>query len=290
MYTEIQAHAVTPFSAGGEFGSAEQWVCHHVRRWILEGALSANEEINQQEVATRLGVSRSPVRDALRRLEGMGLVTINPNQRAVVTSFTLDNMREISEMRAALEGLAAYHAARRLTQSDLIDLESLAAVMARLPDLESYLHKHESFHDLVGMRSGMPRLRRDLVRLREMAMPYIRIYGSARGSAELIGESHDALVRVLSHRNPEKASTAFASHARAAYDQLAAEVLRLTERESKDTGSAASSAPPAKGKARGGATALAKPDPQHGAGRRSASSGQRKITTARPRRSLDRSQ
>lgn len=69
--------------------------------------LRANEEINQQDLASRLGVSRSPVRDALRRLEGMGLVTIHPNQRAVVTSLTLDNMREIFEMRAALGGLAA---------------------------------------------------------------------------------------------------------------------------------------------------------------------------------------
>jgi DNA-binding GntR family transcriptional regulator len=289
MYTEMQAHQMTPSSEGGEFGSAEQWVCHHVRRWILEGALTANEEINQQEVATRLGVSRSPVRDALRRLEGMGLVTINPNQRAVVTSFTLDNMREIFEMRAALEGLAAYHAAPRLTQSDLIELESLAAVMARLPDLESYLHKHESFHDLVAVRSGMPRLRRDLARLREMAMPYIRIYGSGRDSAELIGESHDALVRALSLHHAEKASAAFASHARAAYDQLAAEVLRLTEREPRDAGKA-SAVPPAKRKAGGSATTATKTDTQRGAGRRSASSGKRKNKAARARRSPGRSQ
>ena len=224
------------FAHSEDFGSAEQWVCHHVRRWILEGALSANEEINQQELATRLGVSRSPVRDALRRLEAMGLVTINPNQRAVVTSFTLDNMREIFEMRAALEGLAAYHAAPQLTESDLIELDSLAAMMLRLPDLESYLGKHEAFHDLVAARAAMPRLRRDLIRLREMATPYIRIYGSARDSAELIGDRHDALVRVLALRDPEKASAAFSSHARAAYDQLAAEVLRLTETEATQAG------------------------------------------------------
>ena len=217
--------------ARGEVGNAEQWVSHHLRRWIVEGVLKGNEEINQQEIADRLGVSRSPVRDALRRLEGMGLVTINPNQRAVVTSFTLDNMREIFEMRAALEGLAAFQAARSLTKSDLIELESLSGMLQRLPDLDSYLHKHEAFHDLVALRSQMPRLRRELVRLREMATPYIRIYGSARDSAELIGEPHDALVRVLILRDPEKARVAFASHARAAFDQLAIEVLRLTEKD-----------------------------------------------------------
>ena len=213
----------------GEFGNAEQWVCHHVRRWILEGVLRANEEINQQDLADRLGVSRSPVRDALRRLEGMGLVTINPNQRAVVTSLTLDNMREIFEMRAALEGLAARHAAPALSESNLIELESLAQVMLRLSDLEAYLAKHEAFHDLIAQRAGMPRLRRELARLRAMATPYIRIYGTARSSAELIGERHERLVDVLRTRDPNKASAALASHARAAYDQLAAAVAHLIE-------------------------------------------------------------
>lgn len=279
---------MTPFSESGDFGTAEQWVCHHVRRWILEGTLSANEEINQQEVATRLGVSRSPVRDALRRLEGMGLVTINPNQRAVVTSFTLDTMREVFEMRAALEGLAAYHAAQQLTQSDLIELESLAAMMSRSPDLEFYLNKHEAFHDFVAARSGMPRLRRDLLLLREMATPYIRIYGSARESAELIGERHDRLVRVLALRDADKASAAFAAHSRAAYDQLAAEVLQLRENTPNGAGGAASASPRGP---RNGANATARTGRQrrvdrNAAAEKSAGPGRaRKAGTARTRRS-----
>lgn len=221
-----EAHGIT---RSGAFGNAEQWVCHHVRRWILEGVLRADEEISQQDLANRLGVSRSPVRDALRRLEEMGLVTINPNQRAVVTSLTLDNMREIFEMRAALEGLAARHAAPALSESDLIELESLAQVMLRLRELEPYLAKHEAFHDLIAERAGMPRLRRELARLRTMATPYIRIYGTAHVSAELVGERHEALVEVLRARDPSQACAALASHARVACDQLVAAVAHLIE-------------------------------------------------------------
>lgn len=221
-------------SGGGEFSSAEQWVCHHVRRWILEGVLRADEEINQQDVANRLGVSRSPVRDALRRLEGMGLVTINPNHRAVVTSLTLDNMREIFEMRAALEGVAALHAIESLSESDLIELESLAQIMLRLNELEAYLAKHEAFHDLVAKRSGMPRLRRELTRLRTMATPYIRIYGNARPSAELMGERHEDLVEVLRAGDKERAAGAFAKHARTSFDQLAAAVVHLLEQPGEE--------------------------------------------------------
>jgi hypothetical protein len=122
-----------------------------------------------------------------------------------------------------------------------------------------------------------------------MAMPYIRIYGSARDSAELIGESHDALVRILSFRDAEKASAAFASHARAAYEQLAAEVLRLTKGEKG--AETASSASPAKRKTRGSATTAARTDSAPRAGRHNESEdapGRRTIRTARTKRSLDR--
>lgn len=229
-------------SGGREFGSAEQWVCHNVRGWILEGVLRADEEINQQDLANRLGVSRSPVRDALRRLEGMGLVTINPNQRAVVTSLTLDNMREIFEMRAALEGVAALHAAENLSESDLIELESLAQIMLRLNELEAYLAKHEAFHDLVAERSGMPRLRRELARLRTMATPFIRIYGNARPSAELKGERHEDLLAVLRTRDRERAASAFAQHTRTSFDQLAAAVAHLLGQPEEERSAASGSA------------------------------------------------
>lgn len=247
-----------------DFGNAEQWVCQHVRQWILEGVLKSNEEVNQQELADRLGVSRSPVRDALRRLEGMGLVTINPNQRAVVTSFTLDGMYELFQMRAALEALAAHHAAANLSESDLIELEFLAEVMLRVPEVEAYLVKHEAFHDLIALRSGMPRLRRELTRLREMVTPYIRIYGSTQPSAELIGERHDALVEVLRRRDPDQAAAALSAHTHAAYEQLAAEVLCLTaERDAAagqqsngdaDTSAKAAAAQRRSGKSRRAAT------------------------------------
>jgi DNA-binding GntR family transcriptional regulator len=260
MSTQTESHGVA---------SAEQWVCQHVRRWILEGDLSADEEINQQELASRLGVSRSPVRDALRRLEAMGLVTITPNQRAVVTSFTLDGMREIFEMRAALEGLAAFHAASLLTPSDLIELDSLANVMAKLPDVSAYLQNHELFHDRVAQRAEMPRLRHELVRLRAMSTPYIRLYSAGKQSAELIGESHLDLVAALTGRAPRSASDAFAAHARAAYKQLADAVLALRVEEAQpDAGPSPAEIAPAGRPHRGLRSGLLGAGPKTSAARR----------------------
>src|SRR5919106_4105756 len=157
MYTKSaggRGNAAMP--RGNGFGSAEQLVCDHIRRWILDGTRRADEEINQAEIANQLGVSRIPVRDALRRLESTGLLTIRPNRRAVVTSFTLADIYGIFEIRAALEGLAARHAVANLKSSDLIELESLAQLLLRVTDLETYLAKHDEFHDLIGLRSGIP--------------------------------------------------------------------------------------------------------------------------------------
>src|SRR5699024_8970332 len=137
--------------------SAEQWVSECVRQWIIDGTLKANEQISQTEIANRLGVSRIPVRDALRRLQSTGLVTIQPNRRAVVTSFTMDDMYEVFEIRAVLEGLAARHAVEHLSSSDMVELEAASQVMSRVSDLDTYLKKHELFHDFVALRSGMPR-------------------------------------------------------------------------------------------------------------------------------------
>ncbi len=223
----------------GDFGNAEEWAYQNLRRWILDGDLAANEVVKQQELADRLGVSRSPVRDALRRLEGMGLITITPNQPAVVTSLNLGSMHEIFEMRAALEGLAARHATPAITESDLIELESLAQMLPRLKELEAYLAKHEAFHDLIAARAEMPRLRKKLTSLRALATPYIRIYGTARISAELVGERHESIVEVLRRRDPDQASDTLAAHTRAAYQQLSAEVQHLAEQPEGETEPAA---------------------------------------------------
>ncbi|MEO6958985.1 MAG: GntR family transcriptional regulator [Burkholderiaceae bacterium] len=93
-------------------------VVQALRRAILEGALEGGATIRQEDVARQFGVSRVPVREALLKLEGEGLVETLPRRGVVVTMLSTEGFEEILEMRIALESLALERAAPRFTLSD----------------------------------------------------------------------------------------------------------------------------------------------------------------------------
>ena len=86
---------------------------------IYNGQLAAGTELKEAQLAEALGVSRGPVREAIRRLQGFQLVTREPYQRARVVDLTPDFIRQLFEVRMALEGMACYLAAQRMSDEDL---------------------------------------------------------------------------------------------------------------------------------------------------------------------------
>ena len=94
-------------------------VFHAIREDILNGKYQANEELKEKSIGEELGVSRTPVREALRQLELEGLVHIIPNKGAFVEGITLKDVKDIYEIRALLEGLCARWAAETLRRSRL---------------------------------------------------------------------------------------------------------------------------------------------------------------------------
>lgn len=213
--------------------TAEDFVYARLRSLILSGEIPASSPIRQAEIAARFRVSRIPVRDALRRLESVGLVVTLPNRRTVVPSFTVTEIQEIFEMRAVLEGLLARWAVVNLTEGDIAELAALSSVMRSVRDLDVYMSRHEAFHDLVARRAGLPRVQREAGRLREIVTPYIRLYGTVNPTAELAADRHDDLLAVLKGGQPTAAEKAFASHIRHAGQKLAATILALTKGQDK---------------------------------------------------------
>ena len=213
--------------------TAEDFVFWRLRKLVLSGEIPAGSSIRQAEIAGRLNLSRIPVRDAIRRLESIGLLVTLPNRRTVVPSFTVTEIREIFEMRAVLEGLLARWAAVNLTAADIAELTALSSVMRSVRDLDVYMSRHESFHDLVAQRAGLPRVQREAGRLREIVTPYIRIYGAVHHTAELSADRHDDLLAVLKAGHPAAAERAFASHVRHSGQQFTAAILALTEGQEK---------------------------------------------------------
>jgi len=113
----------------------------HIRRKIFSGEFSAGHLLSAQDLALEVGVSRTPVRDALRVLEQEGLVELNPRQESRVKSLSYEEFRELCELRIALESYFAALAAERRTEEDLAVLEGslqkMKQIGARLVDTDA---------------------------------------------------------------------------------------------------------------------------------------------------------
>ena len=99
---------------------------HTVRDGIISGRYPPSSRVTEQDIAEAAGVSRTPVREALRRLHGEGLVEFQPNHGAVVTDWTDVDTDEVFELRAMLEAHGAARAAKRATPAQILELRRLA--------------------------------------------------------------------------------------------------------------------------------------------------------------------
>lgn len=124
--------------------SLGQRVFHIIREDILSGKYNKNEELKEKTIGEELGVSRTPVREALRQLELEGLVTIIPNKGAYVVGFSADDIHDIYEIRSVLEGMCAKRAARKATPEQL---EALEEIMC-LSDFQMQRGHYEQLVDL----------------------------------------------------------------------------------------------------------------------------------------------
>ena len=127
-------------------------VFHSLREDILSGKYKKNEELKEKNIGEELGVSRTPVREALRQLELEGLVTIIPNRGAYVVGISKDDIRDIYEIRSRLEGLCARWAAVKITKEQLEELDEnvyLSEFHAAKGNSEQILELDNKFHEII---------------------------------------------------------------------------------------------------------------------------------------------
>ncbi|MDF2539801.1 MAG: hypothetical protein K0S76_2822 [Herbinix sp.] len=132
-------------------------VFNKIRENILSGVYKENEELKENTIGLELGVSRTPVREALRQLELEGLVTIIPNKGAYVTGITSKDIHDIYMIRSYLEGLCAKWACEHITEAEIEALDEilyLSEFHARRSHHEQLVELDNKFHDLIYKASG----------------------------------------------------------------------------------------------------------------------------------------
>lgn len=150
-----------------------------LRDAILSGKLRPGERIVEDRICTELGVSRSPLREALRKLEGEGLISILPRRGAVVTELTPRDHIDLFAVREALEGLAANLAASYITDAELSELEDVCQAMEKCikaRDMAAVVALNTQFHELVAKASRNRWLREFILSIRAQAR---RLYRSS---------------------------------------------------------------------------------------------------------------
>lgn len=125
---------------------------------IIAGEIEAGAKLRQDHIAEEFGASHVPVREAFRRLEAQGLVVSEPRRGVRVAGFSLEEVREVAEMRAALEALALRNAVPHLTRAILDQAEEANRAGDRARDVQAWEEANRTFHRIILTPCGMPRL------------------------------------------------------------------------------------------------------------------------------------
>ena len=183
-------------------------VSKELERMILSGEIKAGERLNEQALATRLGVSRGPVREATRALEKAGLVTVMVNQGVFVRQIGFEEALEIYDVRSVVFGFACQRLASRITAEQQAELAGLIARMdeaAECGDSTSYYALNLGFHDAMMTFAGHGRAKQVYESLiNETHLFRQRSLGSRESMAESNGE-HKAVLQAIADGDAERA-------------------------------------------------------------------------------------
>lgn len=204
--TSLDKSAPGPTSAEA---AAYSWLKERIRR----GHLQPGHRLRAEEIADAVGVSRMPVREALRRLDSEGLVTLRLNRGAVVTRYSDAELVELFEIRAVLEGLGARRAVHLLDAAHFAELERLIAEMTRSESQgDLWMERHWEFHRLLLRLSGARKLERDVERLFILLEPYLRVWLASDAKTITPAEEHHALLDDLRRGDADRAEAAMRAH------------------------------------------------------------------------------
>ena len=190
-------------------------VFNTLRRAILKGELKPGERLMEIALADKLGVSRTPIREAIRKLELEGLVVMAPRKGAKVASITERDLNDVLEVRKGMEVLAISLACKRITGEELEKLEIIERDFQRLIEsgnLTELAEMDVKFHDTIYHATNNQRLVQLLNNLREQMYRYRMEYLKDIAVRRTLAEEHKAICQALRERNQQQAEKYVSIH------------------------------------------------------------------------------
>ncbi|MBR3745781.1 MAG: GntR family transcriptional regulator [Selenomonadaceae bacterium] len=198
-------------------------VCEALRSAIRNGILEAGERLMEVQLAEELGISRTPVREAIRKLEQEGYVIMMPRRGTYVSSVSVNDIKEIFEIRSALESLSTGLAAMRIEPDELEKLRALLTEIEghiKRRDIDKIVETDIEFHGLLYQVSRNERLVTIISNLKEQLARFRTLSMSYPGRLQETLEEHRAMVEAIAAGNVDAARDAAERHMEQAEETL----------------------------------------------------------------------
>jgi DNA-binding GntR family transcriptional regulator len=201
------------------FASAADYAYAALRREIVEGRFAPGRRMREIELSQRLGISRTPTRHALSRLELEGLLNLRPRAGLVVSVLDMDAVEELYEMRAALEGTAAAMAARHASPRDLALLDRLLDEEIHLGNDPASLYRHNrELHEAIHTAAHNRYLEKSLHALHDAIALLGPTTLAVAGRRVVAHDEHAAIVKAIKERDDAQAGRLASVHILGALD------------------------------------------------------------------------
>lgn len=186
-----------------------------VRERILKGEYEIGEKIKENQIATELRVSRTPIREAFKILENEGLIDYVPNRGCFAKGFTKQDVEDIYAVREALEALAVNWAVDRITEKEIAALEEQCDLMefyTKKKDIKKVLEMNSSFHDIIYASARSRFLAQVLRSYKEYIDKTRKSIFYEQSYLESILVEHRAILDAIKDRDKERAAAAMTKH------------------------------------------------------------------------------
>ncbi len=206
-----------------------------IRTLVLGGVYPTGARLKEEELTASCGVSRTPVREALRRLASEGLLELTPRHGVKVIGVDSSDLREIYDLRAMIESHAAFRAATRITPTDIEELRLLADRMVAAVDSgpvgvrNSFMRDNTRYHRIILDAADSPRLLKMASMVVELPLAILALLSSALDVREYAMNYHHELIEAFEQGEANWAAAVMKSHILSAYHGVVKNQIRLRE-------------------------------------------------------------